>query len=299
MPVTLITGVNGFTGHYLATELARRGHRVVGVVREPVNGTVPGVDQVYVGDIAEPDTIGGIVAEVAPDYVIHLAAIAFVAHGDIFEMYRTNMFGTRCLLESCKALPRPVRSILIPSSANVYGNRVEGSLSESAAMDPANDYGVTKVAVEHIARLYSQDLPIIITRPFNYTGVGQSDSFLVPKIVNALKRKDAVIELGNLDVERDFSDVRTLVEAYIRLLNSPDAAGQTFNVSSGKTVALRNIIEDAMRLADHRIEVRVNPAFVRANEIRTLCGDCSKLTSVVGPLPPIDFADTLKWMLEN
>ena len=152
--------------------------------------------------------------------------------------------------------------------------------------------------MEHMARLWMDKLPIVITRPFNYTGVGQSENFLLPKIVSHFQRRAEHIELGNLDVARDFSDVRTVVKAYARLLQLAPA-GQTFNICSGKAHTLREIIGVVEQLAGYLIDVRVNPAFVRANEVYKLMGDPSKLQQCIGVLPEIPLRDTLAWMLAS
>jgi nucleoside-diphosphate-sugar epimerase len=108
-----------------------------------------------------------------------------------------------------------------------------------------------------------------------------------------------VIELVNLDVARDFSDVRTVAAAYAKLLTEPAAIGETFNICSGRAVSLREVVEMVSELSGHPLEVRVNPAFVRANEVRTLCGSPDKLEKVIGPLDSIPLRQTLGWMLED
>ena len=192
----------------------------------------------------------------------------------------------------------PLEAVLLASSANTYGNTTEGILDESTLPSPANDYAVSKLAMEHIARLYADWLPLVTARPFNYTGVGQSVSFLIPKIIDHVRRRATVIELGNLDVARDFSDVRVVVAYYRRLLESPAALGQTFNVCSGQAHTLNDIVAMVRKLAGYEFEIRVNPAFVRANEVRLLVGSCAKLESTVGKVPGIALADTLRWMIE-
>ena len=240
-----------------------------------------------------------IVAAVRPDYVVHLAAIAFVAHEDVEQLYVTNVVGTRQLFEALAQAEHSPKSVLMASSANVYGNAREGRLDETVKPAPANDYGVSKLAAEQVAALYGSRLPIIVARPFNYTGVGQAPSFLLPKIVAHARDKASVVELGNLDVARDFSDVRTIADAYLRLLNEPAPIGGTFNICSGRAVSLKEVVELVSRLSGHKFEVQVNPAFVRADEVRVLCGSAGKLEGVIGPLKPIPLEDTLRWMLEG
>ena len=299
----LITGADGFTGRYLAAELQRAGYEVHGLVREPVDsGGVAGVSALHVADLSDTPGLATVVREVQPDKVIHLAAIAFVAHGDIEAIYRTNLVGTRNLLEALAQSKAPLNGVLLASSANVYGNSVGGVLDETTPPAPANDYAVSKLAMEYAARLYADRLPLIMARPFNYTGVGQAESFLIPKIISHVRRRAPLIELGNLDVARDFSDVRNVVQLYRQLLEAPAAVGQTFNVCSGQAWSLNDVLTMAREISGHNFEVRVNPAFVRQNEVKTLVGNRAKLDAVVGqaprPMPEIALRDTVRWMLE-
>lgn len=299
MTRTLVTGAAGFTGRYVVRALAAAGHEVHGIVHHAPDEPVAELAQTHVGDITDLDALARIVATVSPDHVIHLAAIAFVAHEDVQQMYVSNVVGTRQLLEALARAERGPRSVILASSANVYGNAREGRLDEAVPPAPANDYGVSKLAAEHVAALYAARLPIVVARPFNYTGVGQAPGFLLPKIVAHARERAPLLELGNLDVARDFSDVRTVAQAYVRLLSAPAAIGGTFNICSGKAVALQEVVDLVERLSSHRFEVRVNPAFVRADEVRTLCGSAEKLEGVIGPLPAIPLEETLRWMLEG
>jgi nucleoside-diphosphate-sugar epimerase len=209
------------------------------------------------------------------------------------------LLGSRGLLQALSELPKVPKSILLASSANIYGNAPEGVLHEDLQPTPINDYGVSKVAMEYVASIYREKLPLIIARPFNYTGRGQSRRYIVPKIVHHARTRARVIELGNLDIARDFSDVRTVADAYARLLAAPPAIGETFNVCSGSAISLREILELVMDLSRHQFEVRVNPDFVRADEVRSLCGSAAKLESAIGPLKSIPFDETLLWMLNE
>ena len=286
----LVTGLRGFTGRYVQAALAQRGWEVCGLGEQT--------------DLADSAALAHAVAQIRPQAVIHLAAIAFVGHGnadsDADAFYRVNLLGTRHLLVALAQLPQPPARVLLASSANVYGNQTGGMLDESTPPQPANDYAVSKLAMEHMARLWAPRLPITIVRPFNYTGVGQSADFLLPKIVAHFRRRATSIELGNLDVWRDFSDVRAVADAYGRLLDAPAAAvGATVNLCSGHSHSLRDVIAMAQDITGHRIDVQVNPAFVRANEVTTLLGNPAQLHALIGAdwaSPPLH--DTLRWMLE-
>jgi nucleoside-diphosphate-sugar epimerase len=209
-----------------------------------------------------------------------------------------NLIGTRNLLAVLAAAGKRPECVLLASSANVYGNSTEGVLKESTPANPANDYAVSKLAMEYMARIWLDRLPIVIARPFNYTGVGQTENFLLPKIVSHFRRRAEVIALGNLDVWRDFSDVRAVVRAYRRLLEVCPA-GETVNICSGRAHSLREVLSMAETITGHSMRVEVNPALVRANEVRILRGDSSKLKRMIGEwdTPPLE--DTLKWMLEQ
>lgn len=292
MKRALITGISGFTGRYVAAELEAHGWEVWGT------GAHEGaVDARYRHvDLADVAGLRDVIAEVQPDAVVHLAAIAFVGHGDADAFYRVNLIGTRNLLAALASAAKRPECVLLASSANVYGNTTEGVLSETTPPNPANDYAVSKLAMEWMARLWMERLPIVIARPFNYTGVGQTESFLLPKIVAHFQRRAETIELGNLDVWRDFSDVRAVALAYRRLLDVCPV-GETVNVCSGRTHSLREALAMAEAITGRSMGVEVNPAFVRANEVRTLCGDPAKLRSLIGAwdTPPLE--DTLRWML--
>lgn len=299
MPRVLVTGATGFTGHYLVQRLARDGHEVHGIVRDGNDGGHPLLASAHVADLRDHARLNEVVTQLRPEWVVHLAAIAFIAHDDASELYSTNILGTRNLLNVLAGLSVPPSAILLASSANVYGNRREGVLTEDMAPAPANDYGITKAACEMLAQIYAERLPIIVVRPFNYTGLNQDPKFIVPKIVAHAKARKPVIEIGNIDIARDFSDVRGIVDCYARLLQTPDAIGGLFNICSGHAISLSEIISMVAKKSGHQMKIKINPAFVRQNEVKILRGSQERLKKMIGPLkmPPID--DTISWMLEG
>ena len=292
----LITGSAGFTGRYVVQELRAAGYQVHGIVAP---GSPVGEGE-FSADLNDRAGLAAVVQQVRPDVVVHLAAIAFVAHGDAEQMYRVNVAGTRNLLEALAGLAQPPSSVLLASSANIYGNADVGVIDEDVPAAPANDYAVSKLAMEYMARLWGDRLPLIIARPFNYTGVGQHENFLLPKIVAHFRRREPRIELGNLHVWRDFSDVRMVARSYRQLLAAPVAAtaGRAFNICSGNAYSLGEVLDLMADIAGYRIDVHVNPAFVRANEVVRLVGDNRRLAGVIGPIDPVPLADTLRGMTE-
>lgn len=293
----LVTGLQGFTGRYLHSALEQRGWQVWGLGANAASTAAPRYLQVDLNDRA---ALSHAIAQANPHAVVHLAAIAFVGHGDADDFYRTNLLGTRHLLAALAAQTQPPARVVLASSANIYGNQAAGALDETTPPQPANDYAVSKLAMEHMARLWMPQLPITLVRPFNYTGAGQSQQFLLPKIVAHYQRRAAAIELGNLDVWRDFSDVRAVAAAYCALLEAPGAAGVTVNICSGQAHSLREVLAMAEQLSGHQLEVQVNPAFVRANEVKVLQGNPERLRALIGAdwrSPPLQ--ETLRWMLET
>lgn len=289
----LITGIHGFTGRYMAGEMSSAGYRVFGLGTQPSSG-----DDFFQVDLADQTGLQDVIDHIQPDVIIHLAGLAFIGHVNANDFYQVNVIGTHNLLECLDKTTKKPQSVLIASSANVYGNRSEGMLAEHVQPDPANDYAVSKLSMEFMAHLWMDRLPIVITRPFNYTGIGQTNDFLLPKIVDHFKRKAQILELGNLDVWRDFSDVRALVQAYRRLIEN-GVAGKVVNVCSGQMHSLREVIALCESITGYHISISVNPNFVRANEVKTLCGDATLLHSLIGEWQTPKLEETLRWMLES
>lgn len=292
-PRALVTGLRGFTGVYLARELTAAGYTVFGTahVGEPVD------ERVFEADICDRQRLHEVIQQVRPTVVAHLAGIAFVGHGDANAIYNVNLLGTRNLLSELALSPVAPTAVLLASSAQVYRTTSDQPIDESVPTVPANDYAVSKLAMEHMARLWLDKLPIVIARPFNYTGVGQSVNFLLPKIVNHFADGLRDIELGNLNVERDFSDVRMVAAAYRRLIQLAPA-GEVFNVCSGTAVSLSDVLRIVAQRAGYEIKVRVNPAFVRLHDAKRQVGSCQKLIHAIGVLPQISLNETLGWMYE-
>jgi nucleoside-diphosphate-sugar epimerase len=206
--------------------------------------------------------------------------------------------GTRNLLEALEPLAGQLKCVLLASSANVYGNLQGGLLSEANPVNPANDYAVSKLAMEYMAKLWLPRVPVVMARPFNYTGVGQSDSFLIPKIVSHFVHKRPTIELGNMDVWREFNDVRDIAFAYRKLIEAAPI-GEIVNVCSSNLVSLKEALALATELTGHMIEPKVNSLFVRSNEVLKLGGDAAQLRRFIPDWQPRRLRETLAWMLSE
>lgn len=292
IPRVLITGLQGFTGRHMAAELEQNGYEVWGI-----GSSHPDEPRTLQADLTDTTSLITAVEKIQPQYVIHLAGIAFVGHGQPKAFYDINLVGTRNLLEALAPVADNLKCVLLASSANVYGNLQGGLLSESNPANPANDYAVSKLAMEYMAKIWTPRIPVVIARPFNYTGVGQSESFLIPKIVSHFVNKRDTIELGNMDVWREFNDVRDVVHAYRKLIEAAPV-GQTVNVCSSSLVSLRDALALASELTGHSLNVSINSAFVRPNEVLKLGGDATLLKTFVPGWHPRTLRETLAWMID-
>ena len=277
----LLTGAHGFTGRYVGEEAVAAGYEVVDLG----------------ADLTDAAATAHAVRRITPSHVIHLGAISAVTHDDQLALYRVNLFGTLNLLRGLSALTEPPGKVILASSANVYGNALHSPIREDVPPAPVNHYAMSKLAMEHLSAAQAERLPIVVTRPFNYTGVGHDQRFVIPKLVEHFARRAPRIKLGNLEVEREFNDVRPVSRTYIRLLEH-GVPGQAYNICSGRPVSLKSVIATLEEISGHTMEVSVNTLFVRQNEVIRLCGDPAKIEGCVGPIQHVALRDTLDWMLK-
>jgi nucleoside-diphosphate-sugar epimerase len=281
----LLTGSAGFTGLFFRKMALAAGHEVIDLQ----------------SDLLQAKKLMSEVRAVQPQAVVHLAGISYVGHERDIDFYSVNVIGSANLLQAIAGLPTPPINVLLASSANIYGNSNNSPISESQKVAPVNHYAGSKAAMELMAANFADQFPIIIARPFNYTGPGQTSDFLIPKLVAYFKAKASTIDLGNLHIEREFNDVRMVCAAYLALLSRPmrQPAIEVFNICSGKTYTLQYVLDDLKKITGHVIDVKINPAFVRPHEVHKLCGNPQKLQAATGPLPNFSLQDTLKFMLEE
>ncbi len=289
--IVLLTGADGFTGRHLAIRLRAEGMRVFGATRYPSDS-----EEVQM-DLSDGASVAAAVAKVSPDVVVHLAGITTALHANVAEIYAVNTVGTANLLSALAASPKLPRRVIIASSATVYAPPSDDTpITEDHPRRPAHHYGVSKLAVEEIARLYSQKLPLIVTRPFNYTGVGQTEDFIVRKIIRHFQEGATEIRLGELQLERDFSDVDDVVEAYVRLTRvSTDYA--VVNLCSGNVVHLADIVPTLVEITGQPMNVIRDERFFRGGEPRVIRGSTEFLHALIGTFPRRTFRQTLERMV--
>jgi GDP-4-dehydro-6-deoxy-D-mannose reductase len=299
----LITGGTGFVGNHLIAHLNDGGSRSAVLASGGTSVRVPGVEY-YEADIRDANVVRSIVREVSPEKIFHLAGISDVASSwkDPRLTFEVNVLGTLNLFEAAMSLPRPPR-ILNVSTAQVYAP-APGGLREDSRIAPDNPYAVSKAMTELLIVPYRECATggIVTARAFNHTGPGQSEKFVLPSIARqfaeilAGERPPKLI-VGNVNVERDFTDVRDVVEAYCLLLEK-GRVGEIYNVCSGLAVRLADIIKMFESVSGTKVELEKDPARIRPNEAATVLGDSKKLEADTGWRPRIPMQQTISDLLE-
>ncbi|MCF6330746.1 MAG: GDP-mannose 4,6-dehydratase [Sulfurimonas sp.] len=292
MKKVLITGIDSFTGTHLSKHLKNSRYDVYGT------SLFKKSDKIYICDVTNKQDVQSVLKKIQPDFIIHLSGISFAAHGNNEDFYKVNTIGTINILDTLVELNINPSKIILASSATIYGNQDLEVLDESLCPMPANHYGASKYSMECMAKNYFNRLSLVITRPFNYTGINQAENFLIPKIVKHFKENKREIELGNLDVSREFNDIKYVCEIYKKLLES-DISSETINICSSRGIKLLDIIDMMNEIAGYKIEVKINPAFVRKDEIKTLTGSPKKLFKLIGNIKPQEFKQTLLEMFKS
>lgn len=278
----LVTGASGFVGRWLTEILDGAGHEIIAMGRDI--------------DVTDGDAVMQAVGDAAPDAIAHLAAIAFAADAsaDPGAAFSVAIGGTLNIMEAARSAERPP-VVLVTGSSEVYGSpRIDDlPLRESAPLVPRSPYALSKAAQESVALAFAarHGLRVVVARSFNHTGPGQRPAFVVPALaqrIRAVASGDSVdVPVGNIDVRRDLSDVRDVADAYRLLLEAAlegtvPRGGMVVNVCSGRSIAIRFVVEELCRLAGVEPEIRVDPDLVRPDDPPEVRGDASLLESLTG-----------------
>jgi GDP-4-dehydro-6-deoxy-D-mannose reductase len=306
----LIVGAAGFVGSYLIEELSARCGWEVWSTKLPGESARGG--GAFEVDILDGEAIAGVMARVEPDVVYHLAAQSSVALS--WEKpaltVDVNVRGSVNVLEAARRLARGARVVLI-GSGEEYGNAREEDcpIKETLEARPRSVYAVTKSAQNQLGRLYAAayGMDVVMTRSFNHIGVGQSERFVASDIGRqvaeaAAGKGDGAIHVGNIDVRRDFTDVRDVARAY-RLLGERGRSGETYNVGSGRAVAIREMAETLIKASGKEMEIKVDEKRLRPVDAPVICADIGKIQRETGWKPEIPLERTLReiyeWLLEK
>ena len=282
MERVLVTGPNGFVGGHLRTELGE--------------AFVP-----FEGDVLDAAGLAAAVRDVRPSAVVHLAAQSSVADSwvDVAEVWRVNVLGTVNVAEAIRA-EAPDARLLFVSSGEVYGRPAQVPTPEDAPVAPVSPYGASKAAAELACRQASS-LDVVVARSFPHIGPRQDERFAVASWAGQLARLDTEsggeLRVGDLDVERDLTDVRDVCRAY-RLLLDPEVPAGTYNVASGTPVPLRRVLDLLVEAAGVQVNVVRDEARLRPADIRTVAGDSSRLRAATGWRPEIPLDQTLRDVLD-
>jgi len=308
----LITGVTGLAGAHLANMLAEELHgaELFGGF-EPSNPgnlkELSGKVEMLPLEILDKEQVKQSVEGISPDVIYHFAAFVSVARSfeDPALAFQTNAIGTINLLEAAKSCCRSAK-IMVPGSAEAYG-RIDPKdmpITESQPLRARNPYGLSKASQEMIAQYYQETfgMNIFLTRSFHYTGPGQPTGFVCSdfaKQIAEIERgmKDPVISVGNLKAKRDFLDIRDVVRAYWVIVEE-GRPGVVYNVCSGRSVAIEEVLDSLVGMSHARISVRVDPARLRPVDVPDFVGDNSRLVRETSWRQRIALADSLRDVLE-
>jgi GDP-4-dehydro-6-deoxy-D-mannose reductase len=299
----LITGAAGFAGSHLL-ELLSGSRDVVGWSRSAPPPAIAEAARWQSVDLLDRDGVRAAVRDLRPRVVYHCAGLPYVAESwsDSASSLETNAIGTHHLLDALRRAECQCR-VLVVGSATVYA-RSDAPLTEDSALAPASPYGRSKLAQELVGlRACVEDgIEVIVTRTFNHTGPRQRPAFVAPSIARqiALIERGAaepLIKVGNLDAQRDLTDVRDVVRAYAALMTD-GTAGRVYNVASGVAHSIRSLLDALVTRARKVVRVEIDPARLRAHDASIVIGDTTRLRSTTGWEPAISFDRMLDDLLE-
>lgn len=305
----LVTGASGFVGHHLIDLLLTNNVEIICTSREEYRGVYkqPFIKWFSV-NITNRVEVFHLFSLVRPDVVFHLAGQSNVRSSwvDSVATFEANLIGTNHILDAVREYSPDCKIITIGSSEE-YGHQDQASvpLSEELKPNPLNPYGLSKHAVSLLAQQYhkSYGLNVIHVRPFNHIGPGQAPGFVtsdftkqICEIERGLKKN--IIKVGNLNAERDFTDVRDIVRAYWELADR-GIVGEVYNVCSGKSIRIADILQLLIEKSSVNIHVEIDEALYRPIDIPCYLGDCSKLFNHTGWKPEIPLTKTINDILED
>ena len=306
MPKAFITGINGFVGTHLNNLLSQEGVDVYGTVKPGNEESLD--DHLFPVDLLDFDRMREVIGSVEPDYIYHLAALTSPAESfkNPALTMTNNISGQLNVLDAVKNLQLMQTKVLVVSSAEVYGAAQEHDLpiNEETPLRPRSPYAVSKIAQDFLGYQYfvSQQVKSIRVRPFNHIGPYQGPFFAVPTFAKQIAEiekgiKEPILKVGNLDSRRDFTDVRDIVKAY-SLLMEKGIDGEVYNIGSGHSHAISEILDMLLSFSSEKIVVETDPELMRPADIPELRCDYHKLHHTTGWKPEIPLETSLRDTLD-
>jgi len=294
----LITGINGFVGKHLSSFLSYKSKEVYGFDR---SGSQNNKSKVFQIDILNRNEVFNLIKKIKPNSIFHLAAQSSVKNSwqNPEKTMQVNVLGTKNLLDAVisAGLTKSCR-ILVVSSAEIYGLPKEIPMKEDHQLNPISPYGKSRLQQEKLIQEYIRkyNLNIIIARSFPHTGPGQSKNFVCSNFAHQIsgidsKQNEPIIRVGNLNAERDFTDVRDIVKAYYLLVHK-NLKG-TFNVCSGKSIKISEILNKLLKFSNKKITVKKDKLRMRPSDIPVLVGNNSLIKETINWKPKIPIEKTL------
>lgn len=306
----LITGAGGFVGTYLIKELQKNANNeIYGAVYKSTSdiSTLLPSDHIMTGDLTDFSFAEKLIKTTTPDLIYHLAAISIVTDdpSQTTEVMNINTTLTFNVLESTK-LHAPKTRFVSVCSANVYGlvNDSDLPIDESTPLRPLNAYAVSKITEEMLSLEYhlAHGLDMVILRPFNHTGPGQTTNFLIPTLAKQFiaieKGAEAVIEVGNTESSRDYTDVRDMARAYV-LAGEKCISGEVYNIGSGHSYKTSLIIEMFQEITGIKVTTKEKDNLVRKSDVPILVANASKFSDLTAWKPSIPLQKTISDILDN
>ena len=293
----LITGASGFIGQFVLKEMLKNEDIDFFAIdtRKIPNISIEKQELI---SLLDKEKLMEIIKRYKPNVIIHLAAIALVTHDNVGEIYNVNVQGTENLLEVTQEYCDKGTRVILASTAGVYGNQNVDKYREDLSYNPANHYSYSKMITEYISKQYKEDLDIVIIRPFNIIGVGQSEKFLVPKLVEHFADKKEKLSVGNISSFRDYVDVEYCAEVIMELVLREKIDFDILNICSGIPTSGEMILQLLQEMTSFKPEIEISKNFVRKNEVWRMIGDTTRLSEFMNGKKSQSVKDILLKMLD-
>lgn len=293
----LITGASGFIGQFVLKEMLKNEDIDFFAIdtRKIPNISIEKQELI---SLLDKEKLMEIIKRYKPNVIIHLAAIALVTHDNVGEIYNVNVQGTENLLEVTQEYCDKGTRVILASTAGVYGNQKVEKYKEDIPYNPANNYSYSKMITEYLGKRYKDDLEIVTIRPFNIIGVGQSENFLIPKLVEHFANRKEKLSVGNISSFRDYVDVEYCAEVIMELVLREKIDFDILNICSGIPTSGEMILQLLQEMTSFKPEIEISKNFVRKNEVWRMIGDTTRLSEFMNGKKSQSVKDILLKMLD-